>query len=204
MDSSGISSKERCKRIDALKKFLNEKVNVLHKLTRPGPAEITAELYQMLHCTLDSHLVSFLNIEFFNPRRKSTGSVEQFFSQITLMNEGGMKLNCDVISDILERVMITNALKLIPISVKGFSFLKFLKLHMTSYTEKSDDNKPGVCKPLYPSISCWDQKRTLEPLDSEFDRKVGKKRKFSFTLKETQPLPSGSSDGAVRKFHRKF
>ena len=72
----------------------------------------------MLYCSMDSHIVSYLNIEFYNPRRKSTGTVEQFFSQITLMNDGGRKLNCEVIGDILERVTLTNALKLLPIDVK--------------------------------------------------------------------------------------
>ena len=202
LDTSGIDSSERCRLVYALKTFLDEKINVLKKLSRPGPREITAELMQMIYCSLDSHIVSYLNIEFFNTRRKSTGSVEQFFSQITLMSDGGMKLNCTVLSDILQRVTITNALRLIPIAVKGFSFLKYLKVHMTSYTEKDDENV--ALEPKYPNITPIKPSKTVHPVDSEFDKMVGgKKRKISLTLKESQPALS-ADDGAVRKFHRKF
>ena len=156
----------------------------------------------MVHCSLDSHIVSYLNCEFFNTRRKSTGSVEQFFSQITLMNDGGMKLNCSVLSDILERVTVTSALRLVPVSVKGFSFLKYLKVHMTSYTDKDNDENTTK-KPNYPSITCIEPGKTVIPIDSEFDKKVGTKRKISSNLKEIQQV-HGGNDGDVRKFHRKF
>ena len=79
MDSSGIGSEERCRMVQNLKSFLNEKIDVIKKMTRPGPKEITSELFQMMNTSLDSHIVSYLNIEFFNPRRKGTGTVEQFF-----------------------------------------------------------------------------------------------------------------------------
>ena len=111
MDISGVESQERCKMVHALKTFLNDKICVLSKVKRPSSREITSELFQMLNCTLDSFIISYLNIEFFNPRRKSTATVEQFFSQITLLNDGGTKLNCSALRDILERVMITNALR---------------------------------------------------------------------------------------------
>ena len=65
--------------VQNLKSFLNEKIDVIKKMTRPGPKEITSELFQMMNTSLDSHIVSYLNIEFFNPRRKGTGTVEQFF-----------------------------------------------------------------------------------------------------------------------------
>ena len=117
-DTSGVDSQSRCQKIFKLKAYLEERIDITDKLLRPGPNELTAELLQMLYCSMDSHIVSYLNIEFYNPRRKSTGTVEQFFSQITLMNDGGRKLNCEVIGDILERVTLTNALKLLPIDVK--------------------------------------------------------------------------------------
>ena len=125
-------------------------------------------------------------------------------SQLTLMNDGGMKLNATVLTDILQRVMITNALRLLPVSVKGFSFLKCLKLHMTSYTDKNDDQK-DPSKPKYPRITSKLQNQSICPMDSQFDKKTGKKRKISLREKDSSyPSLSGNSGGAVRKFHRKF
>ena len=118
MDTSGIESNKRCRFMINLKDFIDRKTDITTKVKRPGPDEISNELLQMLYCTLDSHIVSYVNLEFYNPRRKSTCTVEQFFSQITLMNDGGRKLYCDVVSDILERVTITSALRLIPNDVK--------------------------------------------------------------------------------------
>ena len=201
LDSSGIRSMERCRLVFNLKTFLEEKINTLDKLKRPGSLEMTAELLQMIYCSLDSHIVSYLNIEFFNTRRKSTGSVEQFFSQITLMSDGGMKLNCAVLTDILERVTITNALRMLPVSVKGFSFLKYLKVHMKSYTDKDDDEQTAK-KSRYPIITSFERKKVVHPIDSEFDKKEGTKRKKCENLRETKQTTG--SDGGVRKFHRKF
>lgn len=118
MDTSGIESQKRCRYVINLKNFIDKKIDITEKLKRPSPDEISNELLQMMFCTLDSHIVSYVNVEFYNPRRKSTCTVEQFFSQITLMNDGGRKLYCDVVSDILERVTITSALRLIPNDVK--------------------------------------------------------------------------------------
>ena len=203
LDTSGISSMERCRRIYKLKTFLEQKIDIINKIKRPTSTEMTAELVQMIYCSLDSHIVSYLNIEFFNPRRKSTGSVEQFFSQITLMSDGGMKLNCTVLSDILERVAITNALsRLLPVRVKGFSFLKHLSLHMKSYSDKEDEGNM-IRNSRYPSIFGMRLKKMVESVDSEFDTKVGTKRKVSMHPRESQPTKSGN-DGNVRKFHRNF
>lgn len=124
-------------------------------------------------------------------------------SQLTLMNDGGMKLNCSVVTDILERVMITNALRLIPVSVKGFSFLKCLKLHMTSYTEKSEEDE-DISNPIYPSLTKEVVKKVITPVDSEFDKKSVKKRKIVFREKKSDKTLVGSSDGAVRKFFKTF
>ena len=94
------------------------------------------------------------------------------------MNDGGMKLNCTALRDILNRVMITNALRLVPVSVKGFSFLKCLKLHMTSYTDKSEDGQDN--KPSYPLVRKKVYDLIVRPVDSEFDKKIRKKRKLNF------------------------
>ena len=47
MDTSGIASQDRCRMVLALKSFLDEKIDVLKKMRRPGQGEITAELFQM-------------------------------------------------------------------------------------------------------------------------------------------------------------
>ena len=167
---------------------------------------ITNELLQMINCSLDSHIATCANLEFFNPRRKSTGSVEQFFSQVTLMCQGGSKLNCREISDILSRVMLTNALRLAPFSVKGFSFLQNLGMHMTSYKSDKDGQEDSV-NDKYPrlkkEITC-----DIEPRDSNFD-KGHKKPKRKLVIKDRdkrhEAFPSTNEfDGNVRKFHKKF
>ena len=119
------------------------------------------------------------------------------------MADGGMKLNCTVLTDILERVMITNALRLIPVSVKGFSFLECLKLHMTSYTEKSEEDE-NIRNPIYPLLTKEVVKKVITPVDSEFDKKSVKKRKIVFREKRCDKTVIGSSDGAVRKFFKTF
>ena len=203
LDESGISSQERCLNVYNLKKFLTEKIQVCARLKRPGNNTITNELWQMLHASLDSHIATSLNMEFFHPRRKSTGSVEQLFGQMTMMCEGGMKLDCKMITDILERVTITNALRLIPDSVKGFSFLAELKSHMTSYTAVAYSDPEKLVK--YPKIFT-NKECSFIPCDSNFDEKsLNKKRKMpSFNKMSEANVNTTSSDGAVRKFHKKF
>ena len=196
MDVSGIGSGERCRKICLLKEFLNTKIDMFDKLKRSGAEEITPELYQMINFTLDSHIITYLNLEYFNPRRKSTGTVEQFFSQITLMNDGGFKLTCRVLQDILHRVMITNALRLLPDHVKGFSFLKHLNIHMTSYTYKPDKNH---CKYAYPQVKKNDNSKVIHPVDSEFDYQKNKRRTGPTRLKEVSV-----DTGSVRKYFKKF
>ena len=208
LDTSGISAEERICHISALKLFLDEKIDIVEKMKKSNKESntITNELLQMINCSLDSHIATCANLEFFNPRRKSTGSVEQFFSQVTLMCQGGSKLNCREISDILSRVMLTNALRLAPFSVKGFSFLQNLGMHMTSYKSDKDGQEDSV-NDKYPrlkkEITC-----DIEPRDSNFD-KGHKKPKRKLVIKDRdkrhEAFPSTNEfDGNVRKFHKKF
>ena len=201
MDVSGIDSTDRCKKIVLLKQFLNLKIDVLDKIKRAGPEEITSELYQMINCSLDSHIVSYVNIEFFNPRRKSTGTVEQFFSQLTLMNDGGSKLTCSVIQDILHRVMITNALRMLPNHVKGFSFLGQLNLHMSSYSDKQDEVMDSILE-VYPRLKVKDKAlNKIIPVDSNFDQQRSTRKRRALRMKH---VVMDSGTGAVRKFSKKF
>ena len=202
LDSSGQSSYDRCKKIIALKAFLERKIDILDKIRRPGDHQISSELIQMIYCSLDSHIVSYINCEFFNPRRKSTGSVEQFFSQITLMNDGGFKLNCVAITDILKRVTLTNSLRLMPNSVKGFSFLKYLNVHMKSYCVRIEDYEHLKQEVVYPKLKKTPRAGlVIVPIDSMFDTKNSKKRKLYRNAKVSE---DALFTGNVRKFHRKF
>ena len=197
MDLSGIGSIERCRKICLLKDFLNENIDVFDKLKRSGAKEITAELYQMINFSLDSHITTYLNLEYFNPRRKSTGTVEQFFSQITLMNEGGFKLTCRVLQDILHRVMITNALRLLPDHVKGFSFLRHLNLHMSSYICKQEMN---LGEYSYPQVKIGGKySNVIHPVDSEFDKQKKKRKTPPARIREVI-----ADTGSVRKYFKKF
>ena len=202
-DTSGLSSKDRCENVLALKQFLYEKVDICDRIKRPGSQTITNELLQMINASLDSHMVSSLNLEFFHPRRKSTGSVEQFFGQLTMLCDGGMKLDCAMISDIIGRVTITNALRLVPDSVKGFSFLAHLKMHMSSYSENSDSDSKSQVK-RYPNLKISSGCSFL-PMDSNFDRQGSRKRKtLSYPKMFEIDVNTLISEGEVRKHHKKF
>ena len=205
LDSSGITAEDRIQNIYELKKFLDEKTDVIKRLKKADNFNISNELFQMIHVSLDSHITTYANLEYFNPRRKGTGSVEMFFSQVTLMCDGGSQLNCQEIADILSRVMVTNALRLTPTSVKGFSFLANLGMHMTSYkTDEHEDEDNFYQK--YPKLN----RRIgldINPKNSTFDL-CRRKQKRKLIIKDVEPIlgviASGEQDGKVRKFHTKF
>ena len=82
LDVSGMGSDERIKKLVNLKNFIVEKNKILARLKRPDEKNITNELFMMTLCSIDSHLFTYLNLEFFNPRRKSTSTVEMLFGQV--------------------------------------------------------------------------------------------------------------------------
>ena len=202
LDMTGISSEERLRNIFRLKSFLDEKIDPVKRLKRPGNENMSNELLQMIHCSLDSHIVTFLNMSHFNARRKSTLTCEQFFGMMTLMADGGRKLDCRVISDILERSMISNALRMTSESVKGFKFLSKLKVHMTSYAA-TDSEEVKQTKLGYPNLT--KQKNVLIPYDSPQDHHSSKRRRL-FAIQKTDAVKEAltSSSSNVRKYHRKF
>ena len=97
---------------------------------------------------------------------------------------------------------LTNSLRLMPNSVKGFSFLKYLNVHMKSYSLKNEDNEHLKQEIVYPKL-----KETplaglvIVPTDSMFDTNILKKRKLYRNAKVSEDVPFS---GNVRKFHRKF
>ena len=68
LDESGRSSENRVKSLINLKNFLVEKNDIFERLKRPDKKNITNELYTMTLTSIDSHLFTYLNLEFFNPR----------------------------------------------------------------------------------------------------------------------------------------
>ena len=202
MDVTGISSETRLDNVLNLKKFLDEKTNPIERLRRAGSKDITNELLQMMNCSLDSHVVSFLNMSHFNARRKGTLTVEQFFGAITLMADGGSKLDCRQIHDILERVMMCNALRMVPDSVKGFKFLTKMKVHMKSYEAETIDTEEQS-ESEYTSL--FEQRSVISPLDAPQDIATKKRKRSTFKkLKDIDPLVVMTGDDNVRKFHKKF
>ena len=203
LDKTGVSSEDRVSNIFKLKKFLDELTDPIMRLKRPEKETITNELLQMLHCSLDSHIITFLNMSHFNAHRKYTLTCEQFFGMLTLMADGGRKLYCRQISEILERCTISNALRLTPEMVKGFRFLSLMKVHMTSYSAETEDEGADSMKIDYPTLT--EQKRVIIPSDSLQDR-IPLKRKRGVVLQgRTLTHPSiQESTSNVRKFHRKF
>jgi hypothetical protein len=202
LDVSGVSSQTRIRYLVALKKFLEDQNPVLERLKRPDSRNITNELYQMILCSIDSHILTYLNVEYFNPRRKSTGSVEQFFGQMTLLSDHGTKLDICQVQDILSRVMLINALRLLPFSQKGFLFLTKLKVHMKSYRALVEDDPANEDQSLQYPKRVEKKENLLYPVDSYFDKFASKtKRKIPASVREKQDT---AEDGHSRKYHRKF
>ena len=195
LDVTGISSCERIRNICKLKQFLESKLNQVGR--KKTASNISNELLQMIHCSLDSHIVSFLNVSHFNVRRKGTLTVEQFFSAITLMADGGNKLQTRQLGDILSRVMLCNALRMTPYSVKGFKFLSMMKVHMTSYTAEETESF-SESDLQYPDV--FPRRLMIIPVNSFQDYPRRKRRP---TLK-FNPSVLESESGQVRKFVKKF
>ena len=196
-DDGGISCEERLQNLIKLKTLLLEKNTTMERLKRPDSKHITNELYQMVLCSIDSHVCTYLNLQFFHPRRKSTSSVEMLFGQLMLMTDGCTKFGVRQLQDVLQRLALSSAMHLLPTKVLGFTFLGNLRRHMTSYKPEDMEERQVVKK--YPKLRQSDGK--VRPLNSSFD--VGRtKRRF---LKERPRSTSESSfDGNVRKFHKKF
>ena len=181
-----------------MKTFIEDNNSVIDRLTRAGNNFMTNELYQMILVTLDSHIYTYINMDYFHPRRKSTSTVEQFFGQLMLLADGGTKLNCRQIGNVLSRVMLTSALRLVPIQKKGFHFLTKLSVHMKSYAAPDEDE--GQQLRQYPTLK---QNRTeISPIDSPFDRKHLKRKIRDHLFRKGEDV--GSADGNVRKFFNKF
>ena len=201
LDVSGVSSETRVEDIYKLKTYIDEKINPIDRIHRPGGDAISNELLQMINCSLDSHLVSFLNMSHFNARRKGTLTVEQFFGAITLMADGGSKLHCRQINDILERVMMSNALRMVPESVKGFKFLSLMKVHMKSYEAEAEDEE-GHFETEYPSLFL--QRKLIMPIDAPQDKQSKKRKRSVMNIKEKDKNYCMIDEIGVRKFHKKF
>ena len=116
-----------------------------------------------------------------------------------MMTDGCGRLDVKQLQDVLKRLMLTNAFRLLPASVRGFPFLGHLKQHMKSY--KPDDFEvPDYVKGLkYPKLKESDG--SIRPENSSFDiARVFKKRKV---FKPSDPVLE-SETGNVRKHHKKF
>ena len=200
MDESGISCIERLDALLKLKHFVESKNEVFHRLKRPDSSHITNELYQMTLCSIDSHICTYLNLEFFNPRRKSTSSVEMLFGQLMMMTDGCTRLNVRQLHDVLQRLMLANALRLVPLKVRGFKFLGYLKRHMKSYRPDDSEDVSSTLKP-YPLV--FHSQKTISPRNSCFDSQEKKKRRQPTESRAKIPH-EGSFDGNVRKFHKKL
>ena len=139
-------------------------------------------------------------MEFFNVRRKGTGTVEQLFGQMTMMIEGCGKLDVRQLQDVLKRLTLTSALRLVPYSARGFQFLGQLKQHMTSYQPDDYEDPLEVTDMKYPCIKKIGA--NIYPADSLFDKSKKLKKKRTQYLRDQSELDSDC--GNVRKYHKKF
>ena len=196
LDVSGRSCDERVKSLIVFKNFLIDKNSIFDRLKRPDKKNITNELFMMTLCSIDSHIITYLNLEFFNPRRKSTSTVESLFGQLMMMTDGCSKLNVRQLQDVLQRLTLSNALRLLPMKVRGFEFLGKLDTHMKSY--KPDNFESRASELSYPSLST--SKGTANLKNSLFDIPV-QKTKNPKRLRTTSP---DSFDGRIRQYHYKF
>ena len=200
MDESGISCDNRLDALLSLKQYVESKNDVFQRLIRSDGNHITNELYQMTLCSIDSHICTYLNLEFFNPRRKSTSSVEMLFGQLMMMTDGCSRLNVRQLHDVLHRLMLANALRLVPLKVRGFKFLGYLRRHMKSY--RPDDSEDALSTLIsYPHA--FHSHGSVTSSNSYFDCE---KRKYKRRhLVEPRAIPHERTfDGNVRKFHKKL
>ena len=204
MDTGGVSADTRVHALIKLKEVIEVKSSsVLERLRRPAKEDITNELYQMTLVTIDSHLFTFINMKFFHPRRKSTSTVEQFFGQITMLSDGGSKLNCSQFREIMKRVMVTNATRLVPSHVKGFKFLGKLGAHMQSYaatTEDEGDDDESMTR--YPSLKA--NSIVIHVENSPFDVCTSKRKAVHGTISSGKEKDVEGDDINPRKYVKKF
>jgi hypothetical protein len=115
-----------------------------------------------------------------------------------MMTDGCTKLNVRQLQDVLQRVTLSNALRLLPLKTRGFQFLGKLKMHMKSY--EPDDYEVMSTQGTYPKLS-MSYNGIVQPRNSCFDKPSSKKKK----IKELTGSTSESNfDGNARKFHKKF
>ena len=201
LDESGMNVKTRIKRIVALKMYLEQRNEMCKRFKRADHQNMSNELLQMVLTTLDSYIYTSMNLQFFNVRRKGTGTVEQLFGQMMMMVEGCGKLDVRQLQDILKRLTLTNALRLVPSAARGFKFLSQLKQHMKSYTPDDYEDPEEVSDIDYPRFKKVDA--NIFPSDSLFDKPRKKEKRKTQYLRENQELDD-STMGNVRKYHKKF
>ena len=202
LDTSGRTADQRARALMKLKDSLElNSTSVTSRIRRPSGEDITNELYQMTLVSIDSHIFTSINMEFFHPRRKSTATVEQLFGQLTMMTEGGSKLNCAQFREILKRLMLTNSTRLVPMELKGFTFLTKLGVHMKSYTA----NEVESCESLrftYPTLNA--NSVVVKLNNSPFDEYSSKRKTVHGTISGLKDKDVEGSDVNPRKFIKRF
>ena len=101
--------------------------------------------------------------------------------------------------------MITNALRMVPDTVKGFKFLNKMRVHMTSYAAEAEteNDEKNINKIDYPRLTL--QRNIIVPVDSYQDNPdLKRKRTIQFSQKAISDDCKGPTDSNVRKFHKKF
>ena len=203
LDDSGIDVKTRIIRINALKNFLEDKNNMINRVKRADNMNMTNELLEMVLTTLDSHIYTSMNMQFFNVRRKGTGTVEQLFGQMMMMTDGCGKLDVRQLKDVLKRLTLTNALRLVPNAARGFKFLSHLKQHMKSYKPDDFEEPEDVKDRKYPTLNKIEAH--IFPQNSLFDKPQRSRRKRLLVSAKKQLLYETTGDvDKVRKYHKKF
>ena len=131
-----------------------------------------------------------------------TSTVEMLFGQLMLMTDGCGKLDVRQLQDVLKRLMLTNALRLLPAKVRGFQFLNQLKQHMKSYKPDDFVTPDTEQEIVYPRLREFD--REIYPSDSMFDKPTKVRKKRNMYNPSSDLLSSDSATGNVRKHHKKF
>ena len=126
--------------------------------------------------------------------------MEMLFGQLSLMTDGCGKLDARQLEDVLKRLTLTSALRMVPAKVRGFKFLSYLKQHMTSYKPDDDEQDDSVTI-AYPRLEA--SNGSVAVFDSSFDV-LNKKKKRIFSYHGTTNLDEYHSRGDVRGYHKKF
>ena len=123
------------------------------------------------------------------------------FGQLMMMTDGCGKLDVRQLQDVLKRLTLTSAFRLLPLAARRFQFLNQLKQHTKSYKPDDFVNPDEIKDVKYPTLR--KNNASIFPSNSVFDKpKKNQKKRTIYDPKVPSQLDSVG--GNVRKYHKNF